>query len=225
MKNLLIITGASRGIGKATAKLFLENQYDIINLSRTPCAIDKVQNFSFDLSSFDSLPFQLSEYDNICIVHNAASLYKDNIENLTVSSMRDVFEVNVIAPLKLNQLIIPKIKKGSIIYIGSTLSEIAVPGAASYVTSKHALAGLMKSTCQDLAGKGIHTALICPGFTETEMLKKHLNNDQSILDSVAQGNGFGRLINPSEIAEMIYFAANNPVVNGSILHGNLGQKN
>ena len=69
----------------------------------------------------------------------------------------------------------------SIIYIGSTLSEKGVANSCSYVTSKHAVVGLMRSTTQDLVGKGIHTACICPGFTDTEMLKNHVGGSKEIL--------------------------------------------
>jgi NAD(P)-dependent dehydrogenase (short-subunit alcohol dehydrogenase family) len=112
----------------------------------------------------------------------------------------------------------------AIIYVGSTLSEKAVPGSFSYVTSKHAVVGLMRSTCQDLIDTGIHTACICPGFTDTEMLQNIIKNDPTILEAIKAINGGGRLIKPEEIAQTIYFAANNPVINGAILHANLGQK-
>jgi NAD(P)-dependent dehydrogenase (short-subunit alcohol dehydrogenase family) len=81
----------------------------------------------------------------------------------------------------------------------------------------------MRATCQDLAGKGVHTACICPGFTETEMLRAHVGDSQDVLDSIAAGITFGRLIEPREIAEVLYFCARNPVVNGSVIHANLGQ--
>ena len=111
----------------------------------------------------------------------------------------------------------------SIIYIGSTLSEKAVKNTASYAISKHASIGMMRSTCQDLADMQIHTACICPGFTNTEMLRRHLNNDENIIKQISSKNCFNRLIQPSEIADLILFCADNPVVNGSVLHANMGQ--
>ena len=73
-------------------------------------------------------------------------------------------------------------------------------------------------------GQGIHTALINPGFTDTEMLKKHLNHDAELIKSLAMMNSFERLADPSEIAECILWAHNNPVINGTIIDANLGQK-
>ena len=72
-------------------------------------------------------------------------------------------------------------------------------------------------------GRGIHTALICPGFTDTTMLRQHVGHDEGVLDQLGTMNSFGRLVAPDEIADMIFWAHHNPVINGSVMHGNLGQ--
>jgi NAD(P)-dependent dehydrogenase (short-subunit alcohol dehydrogenase family) len=111
----------------------------------------------------------------------------------------------------------------SIIYIGSTLSEKAVANSYSYVTSKHAVVGMMRATCQDLANTGIHTVCVCPGFTDTEMLRTHVGEDADILKHIAALSTFNRLVTPEEIATAIQFAGQNPVLNGAVMHTNLGQ--
>jgi len=108
--------------------------------------------------------------------------------------------------------------------VGSTLSEKAVPGSFSYVISKHALLGMMRASCQDLMGTGIHTALICPGFTDTEMLRTHLGDNRAALQGICGMNSYNRLIEPEEIADFILWAHTNPVINGAVLHANLGQR-
>ncbi len=80
---------------------------------------------------------------------------------------------------------------------------------------------MMRATCQDLAGRRIHTACICPGFTDTEMLRQHVSADA--MESVKAMSAYNRLIDPDEIAETLFWAAQNPVINGSVLHANLGQ--
>ena len=96
----------------------------------------------------------------LCLVHNAAQLAHD-VQEVQAQALRQVYEINLIAPTVLNRLLLPGMQPGSsIIYIGSTLGEKAVPGSFSYVTSKHASIGMMRATCQDLAGSGIHTACI-----------------------------------------------------------------
>ena len=125
----------------------------------------------------------------------------------------------------LNQLLLPRLPSGSsVLYVGSTLSEKAVPNSFSYVVSKHAQLGIMRATCQDLMGSGVHTALICPGFTDTEMLRTHLGVDPDVGRMIAGMNSFNRLIEPGEIAELIRWAHHNPVINGAVLHANLGQR-
>lgn len=229
-KKYLVITGASSGIGFATAKLFVKNNWQVINISRSLCQIPEVYNIISDLSKPDSSPYINKELNKlihsqaiICLTHNAAVYNKDSIQSLDMDKLRLVMEANLISPLAINQYLIPKMAFGSsILYIGSTLSEKAVKHAASYVISKHASISMMRVTCQDLANSGIHTACICPGFTNTEMLRKHLNNEDSIIGA-SKKSCFNRLVDPNEIANIIFFATNNSIVNGSVLHANLGQ--
>ena len=226
----LIITGASKGIGFEVAQQFLDSGYRVINISRTAAADARIENHALDLSHSDAeeqltelLEFLIDE-GQICLVHNAAKLVNDTADDTLTDSFRDVMNINVIAPHILNQAIIPFMQAGSsIIYIGSTLSEKAVPNSYSYVVSKHAIIGMMRSTCQDLAGREIHTACICPGFTDTEMLRTHVGENPDVLASIASTSTFNRLVAPAEIATTIKFAAENPVINGAVIHANLGQ--
>lgn len=231
MRKILIITGASRGIGLATAQLFMENGFRAINLSRSPSPLRGIENIDVDLSSGDwektlapqLLPL-LHDAEQIALVHNAGAIIKDSLATLDIDAFRRVFEINVIAPAQLSHLLLPSMRAGSsIIYIGSTLGEMAVPNSCAYVTSKHALIGLMRSTCQDLGGSGIHTACICPGFTDTEMLRAHVGHSEEVLQAIAAGVTQKRLIQPEEIARTVYFCAENPVINGAVMHANLGQ--
>lgn len=227
-----IITGASVGIGRETAALFLAEGYRVFNLSRRPCPLDKVENISCDLASKESvedciklLATSLSEAEHIALVHNASQMRKDSVDDCASDSLQAVLETNVVAINRLNRGLLPLMRAGSsIIYIGSTLSEKAVAGSFSYVVSKHAQLGMMRATCQDLMGRSIHTALICPGFTDTEMLRTHIGTDAQVEAGIAGMNSFNRLVQPLEIAELIQWAHHHPVINGAVLHGNLGQR-
>ena len=227
----LLITGASRGIGLATATLFSDAGYRVINLSRSRPELDGIEHLALDLANADAidamaatLQQKVAGCDSLTVVHNAGLLRKDSTRELPARSLHEVLQINVVAPAQLNQLLLPSMQPGSaIVYIGSTLSEKGVANTCSYVTSKHAVLGLMRATCQDLSGTGIHTACVCPGFTATEMLSGHVGGDQQVLDAIASGIAFKRLIEPQEIARTVLFAAENPVLNGAVLHANLGQ--
>jgi 3-oxoacyl-[acyl-carrier protein] reductase len=227
-----IITGASVGIGSATAQAFLEEGFAVFNLARRECPVNGVVSLTCDLadetsisSAGDTLGKALSGCSEVALVHNASQMRKDSVDDCSSDSLRQVMATNVIAVNSLNQRLLPLLpSSSSVLYVGSTLSEKAVPGSFSYVVSKHAQLGMMRATCQDLMGSGIHTAMICPGFTDTEMLRTHLGNDPEIEAAVAGMNSFNRLIEPQEIAELIRWAHHNPVINGAVLHANLGQK-
>lgn len=225
----VVITGASAGIGLATTYKFIAKGFRVVNLSRRQCPNQDVISIAVDLSNpafFEDIGDQLLSCievpTTIHLIHNAARYLNDSALNTADDSFSSVLQTNVLAPNTLNRHLIPCMKRGSsIIVVGSTLAEKAVPGCFSYVTSKHAQVGLMRSLCQDLAGSGIHTLMVCPGFTDTEMLHSHVPDDA--MASVAAMSAFGRLIEPEEIADTIVWATENPVLNGSVIHANLGQ--
>ncbi len=227
-----IITGASVGIGRATAQTFLDEGFAVFNLARRECPLSAVTNLACDLASteaivrsVDAIAPMLAGCTEVALVHNASQMRKDRANDCASESLEAVLATNVTAINSLNQRLLPLMPvSSSLLYVGSTLAEKAVPNSFSYVVSKHAQLGMMRASCQDLMGSGIHTAMICPGFTDTEMLRTHLGNDPTVATAIAGMNSFARFIEPEEIAELIRWAHHNPVINGAVLHANLGQK-
>lgn len=228
MRRAAILTGGSRGIGLATARLFLENGYEVISLSRSAAPDDEIGHIPTDITDLGSVEAAGRElaklavdWDLVVLVHNAAVHRHDAVADLGGEDFLQVLTANLASPQALNRALVPAMGTGSsIIYIGSTLAEKAVAGAASYVVSKHGMVGLMRATCQDMAGRGIHTACICPGFTDTEMLRAHVGD---ALEAITGMVAAGRLVAPDEIARLVMFCAENPALNGAVLHANLGQ--
>jgi len=230
LNKFLIISGGSSGIGYAAAVLFQKENYKVINISRSEIPLKDAIHISVDLSTStwheevrSTFKTLLEDADQISLIHNASKMQSDNVENFDLDALRDVLEVNLVGPSILNQLTIPYMKRGSsIIYVGSTLSEKAVPQMSSYVTTKHGMIGLMRSTCQDLFGRFIHTACVCPGATETEMLQDYVQGNAEALKMMAGTLSENRLISPKEIASTLLFCSQNSVINGSVIHANLG---
>lgn len=230
MSKILVITGGSRGIGEKTIEKFLSAGWHAVNVSRSPCNLPGVTNISVDLSSDDDIKSKssavasaLNGATTVCLVHNAAFYRPDSLDSLSLSVYEHTLQINIIAPVILNQQLIPLMPPEScIIYIGSTLGEKAVPNSASYTISKHAVIGLMKATCQDLIQKKIRSCCINPGLVDTVLLKETM--DQATLDYLLKNVVIGgRLIEPKEIADVIYFCATTPVINGAVINANLGQ--
>lgn len=227
----IVITGASKGIGRTTAELFVRSGARVFNLSRSPSGLEGVTDVKVDLGHqgaqavLESQLVPLLDGKVDVLIHNAARLVNDTLQTTSASELNNILMINVVGPQMLNHVLLPLMREGSaLLYIGSTLSEKAVANSFSYVTSKHAMIGMMRASCQDLAGTGIHTACVCPGFTDTEMLRAHVGEDPSVLQVIGGLSTFGRLIEPEEIAETIRFCADHPVINGAVLHANLGQK-
>src|SRR5690606_22082703 len=114
MKNLLIITGGSQGIGYAAADIFVQHHWEVVNLSRQPCDIPKVNNIAVDLSDASFInnlesnikPF-LENSSKIALIHNASVCYRDTIQNCTLENFQKTLQVNVTAPMQLNQMVLP----------------------------------------------------------------------------------------------------------------------
>ena len=229
MKGLLVITGGSAGIGLATAAKFLEEGYDVVSISRRTCPSLDVVSIQADLAATDFVDLVQRGLASTCqlkrrrivLVHNAAESWHDSVEDVAAESLRSMMEISLIAPVALNQLLLPFMSDGSaIIYVGSALSTKGAPGSFSYITAKHAVVGMMRATCQDLFGRGIHSLCVCPGATDTEMLRSLFDADG--LAKMGEMSSVHRLIKPQEIAEVIYLAAGSPVLNGALVDASYG---
>lgn len=226
-----VITGGSQGIGAATAKVMVAAGYEVFSFSRRTSKVAGVKSVQVDLAAaLDDGKLEVLLQPLIAkpavttLVHNAFRYERDSVADLTDESFADILRLNLQAPNALNRLLIPTMQPGSsIIYIGSTLSEKAVAAAFSYTLTKHALVGMMRATTQDLAGRNIHSVCICPGFTDTSMLRQHIGTDAKVLAQVAARSSENRLIEPDEIARTVRFAAETSTLNGSVIHANLGQ--
>lgn len=231
MDKVLIVSGGSQGIGLASAKRFLREGYRVINLSRRPTPLVAAEHLQADMEDPDwleqcagALLERIGEPSSLVLLHNAARQDFSGVDELDAQTFRAALQVNLVAPQQLNQLLIPRMGRGSaILYIGSTLAEKAVAGTAAYIASKHGLVGLMRATVQDLAGRGIHSACICPGFTDTTMLRSHIGHGTELEANIAGMVTQGRLIEVNEIADSVWFCATSPVINGAVIHANLGQ--
>lgn len=229
-KPLLIISGASKGIGYKAAEIFLKNGFEVLNVSRNACALTGVHNIKLDLVNAtdetikNKLLEQVPQKRRMILIHNSSVCYNDTLQNFKATEWQDTLRLNVTIPALLSQWLLPQmLPQSAIVFVGSTLSEKAVGNTCSYTVSKHAIVGLMRSVCQDLAGQSIHTCCVCPGVTDTEMFRLRVNNNAALLAKLTHLQSDNRLLQPQEIAEAIYMAATHSIFNGSVLHANGGQ--
>ncbi|MDX1918620.1 MAG: SDR family oxidoreductase [Candidatus Caenarcaniphilales bacterium] len=243
IKKLVLITGSSSGIGAGIVDAFLEDQsWIVLGVSRSSRPLDnpRYHELIVDLTSEKALSEvkaalesqkAKNELGEICFVHNFGLTDHRSVLEVDRASWDRVFYTNVTLPMLITRELSPLMPSGSSHqYIGSTLSTMAVPNAAAYISSKHALLGLMRASAQDLSLKGIRTNLICPGFTESAMAREVVGHaaqrkdlaaekHQAFLESLSP---LGRFLRPKEIGDLVLFLASTPTISGEIIQINGG---
>ncbi len=217
-QRLAVVTGASRGIGKAIAQELDARNFSTILVARNKHKLEELAAtlrsatvIACDLSSeteVRNLANRISEIGSVdVLVNNAATLTRESFDNMEIATWRVMFQVNVFAPTHLSQLLLPGLRatRGRIINIASISGKLGTPMLAAYCASKHALIGVTRSLAAELSGEVLVNA-ICPGSVDTEMLQQGLPG--AVPD-----------LKPTEVANFVgYLAEDAPrSINGSAL--------
>ena len=185
----VIITGASRGIGRAIALLFAENGANIAFTSLKRCenvislenelkllgvnAKGYISNAADFEASQNLVDIVVEEFGSIDVLVNNAGITKDNLlMRMTEDDFNSVMQVNMNSVFNLTKAVLrPMLKQrqGSIINMSSVVGVKGNPGQANYSASKAAIIGFTKSTALELGSRNIRCNSIAPGFIETEM--------------------------------------------------------
>lgn len=145
------------------------------------------------------------------LVNNAANMYRQPVDGYTETFLKEAFNTNVVSAMMLSSMAVPHLEKtqGSIVFIGSTHTRRAFPGASPYATTKAALEGLTKVMAAELGPKQIRTGCILPGAVSTELnLRAGLFTAEEAkdrYDAVAGLHALGRIGTGTEIAEGVEY--------------------
>ena len=196
-----LITGASRGIGKAIANKFKENGYILITPSRQELNLNSRSSVCNFIEKYKDTTFDV-------IINNAGINDINVLENVSDSQLFDMLEVNLIAPILLLRAFIPNMKKnnyGRIVNIGSIWAVVSKEGRSIYSATKNAMHGITNALAIELAEKNILVNTVCPGFTLTELTYK--NNTPEQITEISEKIPLKRMAKPEEIADVVYLLA------------------
>mgnify|MGYP003681880099 CR=1 FL=1 len=225
MKKTALITGATSGIGRATAHEFAKHGINLILCGRRQERLDTIEKalskqtnvhtLNFDVrdkkatfNAMESLPEAFKNID--ILINNAGNAHGlDPIENGTLEDWDAMIDINVKGLLYVSKAVIPimtKNKSGHIINIGSSAGKEVYPKGNVYCGSKHAVLAITEGMRIDLNPYGIKVGAINPGLVETEFSQVRFKGD-AIADNVYKGY---KALQPEDIADIIYFAITRP---------------
>ncbi len=222
-----LVFGGFGALGSAVALEFEKNSFEVWRTSRSsranePKSIVAVGESVADATSFDSLP----QFD--AVVWAQGSNLNDSIVEYKEHEFDEVFNANVkfVVSTLSSLLTLKRVRPGAKICIVSSIWQDAIrPNKLSYSVSKSALSGLVKSVALDLSSQEIFVNAVLPGVIDTPMTRGVLTEKQVL--SVGERTNFGRLVEPRELANVIFFLCSdlNSCITGQSIVADLGFAN
>lgn len=236
---LALVTGASRGLGRAMSLALAEHGADVVlvarsekELDRTASAVNKLDREAvvcpFDLADADAIPDLLDAVEKEAglpgvLVNNAGTTRRAPATELALDDWDAVMELNVRSLFALSRELARRLlsreRGGKIINIASLMSRVARPGTVAYAASKGAVAMITRSLAVEWAPHGINVNGIGPGYFRTE-LTRPVYEDEAFSRWVCEQTPMGRWGEPEDLAGAVVFLASSAsdFVTGQILY-------
>lgn len=241
MSKNVLVTGASRGIGRSIALQFAEEGYNVAvnyagNKDKAEAVVEEikgkgVESFAIqaNVANGDEVKAMIKEvvntFGSIDVLVNNAGITRDNLLMLMKEQeWDDVIDTNLKGVFNCIQKVTPQMlrqKRGSIINLSSVVGSVGNPGQANYVATKAGVVGLTKSTARELASRNITVNAVAPGFIVSDMTDA-LSDDlkEQMLDQIPLKR-FGK---DQDIADTVTFLASDKAkyITGQTIHVNGG---
>ena len=220
----VLVTGGGSGLGEASARLFVQggakvtitgrrkDKLEAVAASIGPACRAVVGDVTVQADREAMIAAAVAHGGKLdALVNNAANMYRQPVDGYTEAFLKEAFDTNVISAMMLSSLAVPHLEQtqGAIIFIGSTHTRRAFPGASPYATTKAAVEGLTRVMAAELGPKQIRVGCILPGAVSTELnLRAGLFNAaeaEARYKAVAGLHALGRIGTGLEIAEAIEF--------------------
>ncbi|WP_448555721.1 SDR family oxidoreductase [Thalassotalea montiporae] len=216
-KSLIVITGASSGIGAAMAKRFSAAGHSLLLVARR---IEKIEALGLpnamcrqvDVTDAEAFKSAIKEAEAKfgavdCLINNAGLMMLGQIDTQDPSEWQRMYDVNVMALLNGMQAVLADMKArnhGTIMNISSIAGKKSFPNHAAYVGTKFAVSAITENVREEVADTGVRVMAICPGAVETELLGH--TSDQEIIDGYqAWKDAMGGVLHADDIARTAEF--------------------
>lgn len=215
-----VVTGASAGIGAATARALAERGFDVVLGARR---IDRLETLAKEIgAAARALPLDVTDQGSVdafaaavpdvhLLVNNAGGAFgRETVADADEDHWRRMYELNVLGTMRIARAFLPALERsgdGHVIVVGSIAGFETYANGAGYTSAKHAERALTKTLRLELLGKPVRVTEISPGLVHTEFSLVRFDGDQARADAVYEG--LTPLV-PEDVAECIAFAATRP---------------
>lgn len=218
----ILITGASSGIGRASAILLSEYADHLILLSRSAEKLEKLRKelshvpkvslivCSVTDSEIENKIKEVTNRVDILINNAGLALGKDPVATLKLQDMNEMIETNITGNFNLSRIVLPMMLKqggGDIINLCSIAGHYSYMGGAVYCATKHAVKAFTRAMREETCGKNIRVMEISPGMVETNFSVTRFEGDRAKADAVYHGM---TPLTPEDIADMMKFMLTRP---------------
>jgi len=217
-RRVAVVTGASSGIGAATARALAGEGFELVlgarRLDRLRALGDELgERWSeLDVTEPESVTAFVDRLDRVdVLVNNAGNAFGlETIEEAVDAKWRAMFELNVMGVLRMTRALLPRLVasgNGLVVNVGSTAGFETYPGGAGYTASKHALRALTRTLRLELLGRPVRVTEVAPGMVETEFSRVRFDGDDERASRVYAG------LTPlaaEDVAAVVAFVATRP---------------
>ena len=227
-----IITGGTSGIGLATTKKFLANDFNCVLVGRSPARFEKIRselagNFEFisadvrKVANCDRIISQtVKKFGGVDVLINCAGIYHEGaITSTDEKTFDDIFSTNVKGTFFMSRAAVDELikTKGAIVNVASDAGLKGNYFCAAYAASKGAVVAFTKSLALELASFSIRVNCVAPGDILTPLTLEQLKTSGGTLEELTKIYPLGRIGTPEEVSDAIYFLSSASFITGAVL--------
>jgi NAD(P)-dependent dehydrogenase (short-subunit alcohol dehydrogenase family) len=238
MSRVALVTGASRGIGRAIAQQLSAADCRVALVARDRAQLDETAAactgptmvIPADITATEAIDAAFAQVEDAwgpveVLVANAGAATSSRLERTSDEDWQRIIDLNLTAPFRCVRRAVPAMRAagwGRVVVIASSAAHVGEPYIAAYTASKHGVLGLVRSAAAELAREGVTVNAVCPGYVDTPMTDATVANivartgfsAEQARDTLAHKQPIGRLIRPDEVADAVLFCVRSEATTG-----------